>query len=157
VNSLCGITSRSAKTCENVTQFHPLQKEGREGIPRNRVARIEPINPHTAQDSAPLSSPKGGEGWGEEASGHMGKFHWVFNVRYLKLPGSWGGGRKLHQFKRVQIHRLFLSGNLFGNHSRNFFHLSLLLNHRFACLNVQHPRFWFGKPKLGVTNFKRHP
>jgi hypothetical protein len=43
------------------------------------------MNHDTAQDSVPLSSPKGGEGWGEEASGLMGKFHCMFSVRYSRF------------------------------------------------------------------------
>jgi hypothetical protein len=49
-------------------------------LPLSR-GRIEPMNLDTTTASVSLSSPKGGEGWGEEGSGLKGKFHWFFGVR----------------------------------------------------------------------------
>jgi chondroitinase B-like protein len=54
------------------------------------------MNRETAQDSVSLSSPKGGEGWGEEVSGLRGKLHWMFDVgrsvfdvpRFMASPPS---------------------------------------------------------------------
>src|SRR4051812_36058341 len=55
---------------KNSILFLPLT-EG-ENSPKP-VARLEPLNRDTLKTSVSLSSPKGGEGWGEEASGFMGK------------------------------------------------------------------------------------
>jgi hypothetical protein len=48
---------------------------------RKQVVSFEPLNQDTAESSVSLSSPKGGEGWGEEASGLMGKHHPMFGVQ----------------------------------------------------------------------------
>jgi hypothetical protein len=39
------------------------------------------MNRDKSNASVSLSSPKGGEGWGEEASGLMGKYHSMFGVQ----------------------------------------------------------------------------
>jgi len=54
------------------------------------VTRIEPLHRHDARDSVSLSSPKGGEGWGEEASGLRGKFHWMLDVGRSMFPRFMG-------------------------------------------------------------------
>lgn len=40
-----------------------------------------------------LSSPKGGEGWGEEALRDQGEIHWMFGVRCWMFLGFMGEGR----------------------------------------------------------------
>ena len=42
---------------------------------------MEPMNHNVDHDSVSLSSPKGGEGRGEEALRVHGEIHWVLDVR----------------------------------------------------------------------------
>ena len=101
------IKSKGVQASENATQFLPLPRG--ESSPKP-IARIQPLNCDNDRDSVSLSSPKGGEGWGEEALRAQGKMHWMFDVP--EVHGEGEGNSLVRALPKSPV--FFPTGNRFS-------------------------------------------